>query len=72
MARKPWETPIEYDEPSVDSVDDGDEPDYAEPTPRRSRASGRDRNFVSTDTTPIDYSRGPHDDEFGVADNDER
>jgi hypothetical protein len=29
------------------------------------------REYECKDTTPINYNKGPHDDEFGVADKDE-
>lgn len=80
--RKPWEIPMQYNddrfEPSPSPLDRPREVD--DPVGERdardveeliSRAP-RDRPGVggSNDATPLDYGRGPHDDEFGVDDDE--
>lgn len=83
MSRPAWMTPIIYNddrfEPPVAAhaatdapVEERTEDEVEELINRPSRsARDRDRDFQSTDTTPLDYSKGPHDDEFGVEDRDE-
>jgi hypothetical protein len=72
MPRKPWETPIQYNEdrfPSGDfepiELDDRDIEEYLRRPDRRAQ-----KTYECTDTTPIDYTKGPHDHEFGVAESD--
>lgn len=75
--RKPWEIPIQYTddrfvEPTPTSagrdesrpVEDLDADDIEE---RLRRPDVKEeREYECNDTTPINYAKGPHDDEFGV------
>lgn len=68
MALKPWETPIEYNEPVAEpDADPGDENDYPASRPTRQR-----ERITSTDDSPLDYNKGPHDNTLGLDDDDER
>jgi len=67
--RKPWEIPIQYNEP--------DEPEEREPLneqaieDRISREPREDRRtYECNDTTPLDYSRGPHNSEYDCSGED--
>lgn len=85
MSRKPWETPIIYNEdrfePPVAAhaatdapVDERTEEDVVELINRpQSSARDRDRSNYgfSNDDTPINYNKGPHRDELDVDDRDE-
>lgn len=74
--RKPWEIPISYNEDrweqpivadAVTDDDDQDERDINE-VEAMIRRGPRDRpldSFKSTDTTPLDYAKGPSDEEYG-------
>jgi hypothetical protein len=86
MSRKPWETPISYNddrwrEPKAaehlaaaaaagkplfpdDDIEARDASDVEELLRRPDRQG--DREYECNDTTPIDYAKGPHDEEFGV------
>lgn len=81
MARKPWEIPTEYND---DRFDDDPPARHAPPVdPAEWEPGGSDGDgevfgidegdeprFSSLDDEPMDYSRGPHDREFGVDDDD--
>ncbi len=58
--------------PTSDDFDDArDGRDIDQILNRESTADDwRDREYECNDTTPIDYRKGPHDDEFGVDDKD--
>ena len=87
MSRKPWETPITYnddrwEEPkqaenlaaaAASGSDEGVDEDArsandVEELLHRAPREGHD--YECTDTTPIDYTKGPHDTEFGVDEKD--
>ena len=83
MSRKPWETSIEYNSsdrwgepsravsPASDIVQgDDDERDGRDIDEILNRAPREERDYECTDTTPINYSKGPHDEEFGVDEKD--
>lgn len=55
-----------------DEVDaDADERDGRDIDELLARPDQRnDKEYECTDTTPVDYNKGPHDDEFGVDDSD--
>jgi hypothetical protein len=84
MSRKPWETPIEYKDDRFAEPPSSPHHDpsqiLGEPAPRPGEPDEDDEfgiddedmpetEFESADTEPMDYSRGPHDDEFGVDEN---
>ncbi|SIO37195.1 hypothetical protein SAMN05444166_4173 [Singulisphaera sp. GP187] len=74
--RKPWEIPIIYNEDRfVESAkssrhfseEEQEERDHRDIDELLSRPDTRDeRSYECNDTTPIDYSRGPSNEEFGV------
>jgi hypothetical protein len=51
-----------------DAEDDNDADPFDDLDERDDRS---ERHYECTDTTPIDYSRGPHDRELDIDDNDE-
>lgn len=74
-----WMRPTQYVD---DRFQDQPEPDKATPPPKAGRPQAKDtdaqraafkeslREFRSNDAEPLDYSRGPRDEEFGVDDDD--
>lgn len=52
-----------------DDVDERDETDVEELLRRPDRAPD-EREYACNDTTPINYTKGPHDEEFGVEETD--
>lgn len=83
--RKPWEVPVQYNEdrfepptrparpaPRYEESGDFDERDArdVEEILRRPDRPADDREYECNDTTPINYGRGPHDEEFGVDENE--
>jgi hypothetical protein len=76
MSRKPWQIPIEYvDLRFLDEDDPVPPPDGATPTlPEPDDFDEGDDTpevefaFESTDTDPLDYDNGPHDELLGVDD----
>ena len=73
MSRPAWMTPIQYDDDRFGEPEPGAPP--AEYDPLHAQADDDalgvdddlpEAEFESTDTEPMDYSRGPHDEEFGV------
>lgn len=82
MGRKPWETPVEYNEDRFDDESSGpgysDEEDISNAFELPDDDDGPfddddddDEDFDSLDDEPIDYGQGPHDEEFGEDDGDE-
>ena len=63
-------TPDDTDDVTKDASED-DTKDASEVEEILRREDRPDRVYECNDTTPIDYNKGPHDDEFGVADKDE-
>lgn len=83
MSRKPWEIPIQYNddrfaEPAQGithhSSSTSDDDEVRSERDIESLLNRRSREDVATnrtsDTTPLDYGRGPHDDELDVSDRD--
>ena len=82
--RKPWQIPISYnDDRFVEEQSDrshtttsglsgnGDMRDADEVEELLRRPDSRDeREYECKDTTPVNYAKGPHDEEFGVDEND--
>jgi hypothetical protein len=87
--RKPWETPIVYNEDRFvertkeespqpfphhlehGASDNGEVRDASEIEEILRRPDHREeREYECNDTTPINYKKGPHDEEFGVEDHD--
>ena len=75
MSRKPWEEPVIYNEDRFDDIR-STQPNQAEDD--RGERSERDisellrrpdrkeeREYACNDTAPLNYERGPHDEEFG-------
>jgi hypothetical protein len=80
MPRKPWETPIEYNDTrweesppnAIDSPQSGieglDERDKDEVEELMSREPREEKEYECNDDSPLDYGRGPHDDELDTED----
>lgn len=71
--RKPWMTPVIYNDDRFSAADtggdSGDERTAEEVEERINRGGARPSTVnKSTDTEPMDYNRGPHEEEFGVDD----
>jgi hypothetical protein len=70
MSRKPWEIPFRYDEPAFDPpapAARAEPPGVREDDPFErlaDRGERPERVYECHDATPIDYARGPHDDEY--------
>lgn len=67
--RKPWMTPVIYNDDRFVERDNEDDRDDAEEeaAPYVQRVGRGNRDTVqSTDSDPINYGRGPHDEELGV------
>lgn len=76
MSRKPWEIPIQYDEPAFEppgeierqlglpDPEDDDIRDGRDAEELLNRGPRDERDYECNDTAPIDYGRGPHDEEF--------
>lgn len=85
MPRKPWEIPIEYNDPRWDEAspaesssgqlshnetDEGDEREERDIEALLKRETRNPSGYECNDTTPLNYSKGPHQDEFGVDEKD--
>ena len=81
MSRPAWMTPIQYNDDRFGEPDPGDDRGLGRPpaeydplhASRPDEEFGADDapdaegdGFESRDTEPVDYSLGPHDEEFGV------
>lgn len=78
MARPPWMIPVVYTEDRFDDDElgvpggpvefDVDERDASEIEELLSRPDRQedDRHYECNDVSPVNYNRGPHDEEFGV------
>jgi hypothetical protein len=78
MARRPWETPIEYTDdrfeeaspshvsPRPTADDDLDERGPREIEDLLNREPRAEKSYECNDSSPLDYTKGPHDEVFGV------
>lgn len=74
MARKPWEIPVIYNEDRFDDPpgrvvvppEEEDDRDVRDVESLINREEHQERTYDCNDTTPLDYTSGPHDKEFGV------
>jgi hypothetical protein len=80
--RKPWEIPMQYSDdrwetgdgekmPLAEIADEQEERSSEEMDALISRGPRVERPSVSNDKTPLDYSKGPHNEVLGVEDRDE-
>ena len=79
--RKPWEIPIQYNDDRFADPAKPDIPPVHFDLPREERTAAEidellrrpdraGREYECKDTTPVNYAKGPHDEEFGVDDHD--
>lgn len=77
MSRKPWQTPVIYNEDRFDDKadtpaasefdEDGDERDASDVEELLCRPDEKGgRTYECNDSTPLNYGKGPHEEEFGV------